>query len=254
MPTITSLHTKIRMINGCDSVECLNQYLFELTQQADFDHYQFTLFLPSGLLQSSICVLSYGLDSWLEDYWQHAKAAHDPLLKLALRCNQPIIWNELETLYPKMTEEAQELMVARREFGMVEGVTLPLHGGEGHHGMLNLSRTTPIGDVITGLSNLSIMMPYFFQKACELLTPAKPNISERERECMFWVSEGKTSWETATILGITERTVNFHLNSAIRKTGCKNRYQTIARNIASGQLRPDLRRLNVVQSVTAETD
>ncbi|MGL4753907.1 MAG: LuxR C-terminal-related transcriptional regulator, partial [Aeromonadaceae bacterium] len=57
----------------------------------------------------------------------------------------------------------------------------------------------------------------------------------------------KTSWEAARILGITERTVNFHLNSAIRKTGCKNRYQAIARNVAAGQLRPDMQRLNITR-------
>lgn len=50
--------------------------------------------------------------------------------------------------------------------------------------------------------------------------------------------------EAAKILGITERTVII-FNSAIRKTGCKNRYQAIARNIAAGQLKPDLDRLSL---------
>ena len=81
------------------------------------------------------------------------------------------------------------------------------------------------------------------------MSPPSPNLSERERQCLFWVSEGKTSWEAAKILGITERTVNFHLNSAIRKTGCKNRYQAIARNVAAGQLRPDLQRLNIINHI-----
>ena len=67
---------------------------------------------------------------------------------------------------------------------------------------------------------------------------------------LVWVNRyGKTSWEAAKILGITERTVNFHLNSAIRKTGCKNRYQAIARNVAAGQLRPDLQRLNIINHI-----
>ncbi|WP_234920468.1 helix-turn-helix domain-containing protein, partial [Aeromonas veronii] len=46
--------------------------------------------------------------------------------------------------------------------------------------------------------------------------------------CLFWASEGKTSGEIACILGITERTVNYHLNQVTRKTGSMNRYQAIA--------------------------
>ncbi|WP_204269529.1 helix-turn-helix domain-containing protein, partial [Citrobacter freundii] len=36
-------------------------------------------------------------------------------------------------------------------------------------------------------------------------------LSERELECLRWVSLGKTAWETATIMGRSQRTVEFHL-------------------------------------------
>ena len=58
-------------------------------------------------------------------------------------------------------------------------------------------------------------------------------LSDREKECLFWASEGKTSWEIATILGISERTVNFHLNQVTNKTDSKNRNQAIAKSISS---------------------
>lgn len=52
---------------------------------------------------------------------------------------------------------------------------------------------------------------------------SQPSLSPRERDCMFWACEGKTAWEMAMILETTERTVNFHLSSAIKKLGVSNR-------------------------------
>ncbi|MBY3123131.1 helix-turn-helix domain-containing protein [Rhizobium laguerreae] len=36
------------------------------------------------------------------------------------------------------------------------------------------------------------------------------SLSPREKECLLWIAQGKTSWETAVIMGISENTVAFH--------------------------------------------
>ena len=55
-----------------------------------------------------------------------------------------------------------------------------------------------------------------------------PKLSERELECLEWVSFGKTSWETAIILGVSERTINFHLLNACRKLNVYGRQAAVA--------------------------
>ena len=50
----------------------------------------------------------------------------------------------------------------------------------------------------------------------------------REDECLFWASQGKTSWEIACILGIGERTANFHIANACSKLGVNTRQAAIA--------------------------
>lgn len=55
-----------------------------------------------------------------------------------------------------------------------------------------------------------------------------PKLSERELECLEWVSFGKTSWETAVILGVSERTINFHLLNACRKLNVYGRQAAVA--------------------------
>ena len=61
-------------------------------------------------------------------------------------------------------------------------------------------------------------------------------LSPRERSCLQWVAEGKTSWETARILGLTERTVNFHIHNACRKLGVHNRQAAITIAMREGLL------------------
>ncbi len=49
----------------------------------------------------------------------------------------------------------------------------------------------------------------------------------RERDCLLWASRGKTSWEIGCILGIAERTVNFHIGNICCKLGVRNRQAAI---------------------------
>ena len=59
-------------------------------------------------------------------------------------------------------------------------------------------------------------------------------LSERERECLKWVSEGKTTDEVALILGVSSNTVNSYVAHAIQKFGASNRAMAIATAIRSG--------------------
>ncbi|HUH89003.1 MAG TPA: helix-turn-helix transcriptional regulator [Pusillimonas sp.] len=52
-------------------------------------------------------------------------------------------------------------------------------------------------------------------------------LSRRELECLHWASLGKTSWEIGAILGITERTINFHIQNACRKLQVRGRQAAI---------------------------
>jgi DNA-binding CsgD family transcriptional regulator len=58
-------------------------------------------------------------------------------------------------------------------------------------------------------------------------------ISARELDCLKWTAAGKTAWEASVILGITERTVRFHLNMAREKLKCATTTQAVAKAVAN---------------------
>jgi len=59
-------------------------------------------------------------------------------------------------------------------------------------------------------------------------------LSDRERECLAWVSEGKTTDEVALILGVSANTVNSYVTHAIQKLSASNRAMAIATAIRNG--------------------
>ena len=60
------------------------------------------------------------------------------------------------------------------------------------------------------------------------------HLTEREKEVLTWVGGGKTSSEIAIILGLSERTVNFHCDQAMKRLDVINRTQAVAKAMAYG--------------------
>jgi DNA-binding response OmpR family regulator len=52
---------------------------------------------------------------------------------------------------------------------------------------------------------------------------AMVDLNEREREALTWAARGKTSLEIAKILGLTKRTVDFHIDNAREKLDATTR-------------------------------
>lgn len=59
-------------------------------------------------------------------------------------------------------------------------------------------------------------------------------LSPRELTVLLWMKEGKTNWEIARILGLSERTVRFHVGSIFEKLDVTSRTQAVARALGSG--------------------
>ena len=58
-------------------------------------------------------------------------------------------------------------------------------------------------------------------------------ISARELDCLKWTAAGKTALEASIILGISERTVRFHLNAAREKLDCVTTTQAVAKAVVN---------------------
>lgn len=63
-----------------------------------------------------------------------------------------------------------------------------------------------------------------------------PALTPREADCLAYVAEGKTDWEIAVILSLSEATVRFHIDNARAKLDAATRAHAVAKWASLGQL------------------
>jgi len=68
--------------------------------------------------------------------------------------------------------------------------------------------------------------------------PSEVSLSEREVETLTWAARGKTSAEIAAILGLTKRTVDFHIDNARDKLGVSTRVQAAVKAVTGRLIEP----------------
>ena len=61
-----------------------------------------------------------------------------------------------------------------------------------------------------------------------------PKLTKRELDALSWTAQGKTAWEVSVILGMSEKTVNFHLGNAMRKLQVSSKHQAVLKCVAAG--------------------
>jgi DNA-binding CsgD family transcriptional regulator len=61
-------------------------------------------------------------------------------------------------------------------------------------------------------------------------------ITDRERQILAWVREGKSNQQIAEVLGISPLTVKNHVQKILRKLGASNRAQAVAQAMSQGLL------------------
>ena len=63
------------------------------------------------------------------------------------------------------------------------------------------------------------------------LSVSNVQLTDREKEILTWLMEGKSSWDIGQILSISERTVKFHVNNICIKLNAVNRTHAVAKAI-----------------------
>src|SRR5216684_4901464 len=64
------------------------------------------------------------------------------------------------------------------------------------------------------------------------------DLNDREVEALTWVARGKTSAEIAQILGLSKRTIDFHIDNARAKLGAATRTEAVIKAADGGLIEP----------------
>lgn len=211
-----------------------------------FQYFMYAVRFPSSFVKPLVLVVSDYPAEWRDHYEASGYLGVDPTLAYCMDEVLPLVWDQLAEREAS-DETVGRFMEELRAFGLASGVTLPVHGSGGEIAMLNLCSGAPVDaarEHIRGvLPELHLLALYVHKGVWGLVEKgvlpfSRQQLTQREKECLLWAAEGKTSWETAQILGISERTVIFHLQNVSEKLGVSNRQQAVARAISQRLIAP----------------
>jgi LuxR family transcriptional activator of conjugal transfer of Ti plasmids len=146
----------------------------------------------------------------------------------------------------RRTREQRRFFDEAKTFGIRSGITVPIRGGFGQMAAFTLATdesallTERLADEYRHL-----LLPiglYFHMHATAKLEPVAAfsaphaTLSQRERQCLAWSARGKTADDIAVLVGISKRTVIFHLENARIKLGAASLTQCVAEAIRRGLL------------------
>lgn len=176
-------------------------------------------------------------DGWFEHYTRQNLHIADPVPRHCLATLNPFLWSEAP--YDRERDRsAHEVMTRARDFGLYQGFCIPIHYDDAV-GAISLAGERPQLDP-ESKSAVHLISIFTYGRLRALGRPSQPKqgrrLSEVEAEVLRWAARGKTVWETAQILGVSERNVRWHLEEAQRKLMTNNKTATVATALVNGDI------------------
>jgi len=236
-------YAALQHFSTADSVEDITALCRLHCMQLGFDYFVYALRIPTQFTEARVIMLKGYPDAWLDHYWENGYAASDPAVIYCGKHIVPIEWHGLA--FDKSTLNAQ-VMNEAADFGLKSGISMPIHSPHGELGILSfsLNRNDAAAREITrcALPYVQMLAGHVHEAVRRVLattdTEKPQELTAREAECLRWAADGKTSWEIAQLLKMSERTVNFHLNNAMIKLDVCNRQHAIAKAVLRGLINP----------------
>jgi LuxR family transcriptional regulator len=173
------------------------------------------------------------------EYEQKQHREIDPIVAHCHESMMPIVWNE------ELFSKVSWLWDALEYQGLQHGWSHSVHDEEsGLCSILSLARShSPVTalDLYENLGfsifmggHLHRLMAQTFPR--QSVKPPPPHLSQREIDVLKLAADGKTAGESAVILNVTPRTVNFHVQKAIEKFSVNNKLSAVVAAAKAGYL------------------
>ncbi len=229
---------RLTLSAGESNAEALKE-LATMVRHLGFEYCSYVLRIPVLASEPSVTWASTYPDHWLEHYFANKYLEIDPVIQRTSSAElSPVVWtDDLFESQPAFWEEA-------RSHGIRHGWAFTTHGKRMTTGMLSLARSHEavtsselaetemklvwLSHVIHGLISSAEIQRLIPISDCEL--------TARESEILRWSAAGKTADEIGRILGISERTVTFHVTSSLTKLDVTNKTQAVAKAMLLGML------------------
>lgn len=183
-------------------------------------------------------------ETWSQSVHTRETITEDPVLRACQNSAVGFKWSDVGSLI-ELTSRHREILANARKVGMGEGYTVPVHIPGECLGSCSFAYRVgqPVNEEI--LPTVHCVGGFAFEAARRLVRQSAPRqrltmpaetLSARQLDCVVLVARGKSDWEAAQILGLSQDTVHQHVETAKRKYGVATRTQLVIRALFDNQL------------------
>ena len=204
--------------------------LVDIARQLGFDHCAYGLRLPLPLSRQRVVMF--------KNYAAGPSGQYSQGVQHGLKSPPPVIWND------EYCADDRELCGEVRESDSRYSWAQPCRDAQGASSMFTVARSDQaVSDV--EMQEINIRLAWLTQVAHlamtrllvkKLVPEASVRLSSRETTVIRWTAEGKTTAEIAVIMGLSVRTVTFHIGNVVKKLNATNKTAAAVRATLLGLL------------------
>lgn len=184
--------------------------------------------------------------AYIAEYLQPDMFYNDYIVRWAYSNNGPFLWSELDKTGDgtTLTYKESKTRAMQLRHGVNAGVTIVFRerslrsiAGIALCAKANLNQDDVDQIWADNGRMLMVINQVFHQKMCRMpyLTSQRP-ITERQRQVLEWVADGKTANDIALLMGLTTATVEKHLRLARETLGVETTTQAVVKAISQNRL------------------
>ena len=236
-----------RIINTLDTIEQINagsnldgifETLTDYGLSLGFSTISMTPIINPAVL--NIDITTVGRSTWPDEFLQtwinKNYVIHDPVSRRALTHHDIVSWKDAyETASPK----ARNILDEGAEYGLAEGITVPVHLPHLPPGAVAFSsdRCDFSPEEMAEIQLIATHAYSRFMRVSKFKDIAQiSTLTERECEILHYVAAGKTNRQIANLFALSEYSIKDHMKNISLKLKASNRAHAVSLGILSGQI------------------
>jgi LuxR family quorum-sensing system transcriptional regulator CciR len=215
----------VRDVRKLESEAALGEALADIAGELGFRYFALTHHVDIRRTSTAIRIHNYPV-GWAEWFDAQSLGQTDPVHRASNLTSVGFAWSDLPAMIALTPQDRRVLELASSE-GIGDGFTVPAHVPGEAHGSCSFACAP--GELVEPqhLPLLQLVGAFAFEAARRMqrarVAPAPVALTDRQRECVMWAARGKSDWEIAKILGVSEATIGEHLRHAFERYGVGKR-------------------------------
>ena len=238
------IETYIKEIDASEHVEDVCAAIMRHIEPQGFEKFSYMLTLPPQGARRPVYITNYPPE-WTRRYVEKRYISEDLVSRFSATTLRPFLWHNIGQHF-ELTAAQKQVFDEATEFHLRSGGAVPIHGPGAAKASFAVANDMPQEKFAALFKaqrhELHLVATYAHERMMQIglndQPGLTPKLTSREIEVMTWSSRGKTAWEVAEILSLSEDTVRDHIKNACRKLNTSNKTHAIAVALLHGLIMP----------------